>query len=171
MNELAVNQQARPVAGDALLHPLVLLAIAVLVVNDHWLKAAWPGPITGKLSDFAGLLFFPLFLQAMWEVGSATVGRPSVGSRGLLLVVVVLAGALFSAVQLVPTATEAYEVGLGTLQWLAGLVPSALLGRPPQAGPVPVVLTPDPTDLVALPMLLIAYRLGLRRSASAEGGA
>lgn len=47
-----------------LLHPLPLSAVAVLVVNDHVLKhATWaPGALTGKLSDFAGLFFFPVLL-------------------------------------------------------------------------------------------------------------
>ena len=31
-------------------------------MNDHVLKHACPGVVTGKLSDFAGLFFFPLFL-------------------------------------------------------------------------------------------------------------
>jgi len=40
-----------------------LLALAVLLVNDALLKEAYPGVITGKLSDFAGLavIALPLF--------------------------------------------------------------------------------------------------------------
>lgn len=45
----------------------MLLAVVVLVVNDQWGKSAWPGLLTGKLSDFAGLAAFPAFLQAGWE--------------------------------------------------------------------------------------------------------
>ena len=41
------------------MHPVALAAIAVLVVNDHVLKSAYPGWLTGKLSDIAGLVFFP----------------------------------------------------------------------------------------------------------------
>ena len=41
-------------AGDGLLHPIALLAVALLLVNDHLLKAAAPGPLTGKLSDSPG---------------------------------------------------------------------------------------------------------------------
>jgi len=32
-----------------------VLALTTLVVNDTWLKSAWPGFVTGKLSDFAGI--------------------------------------------------------------------------------------------------------------------
>jgi hypothetical protein len=42
-----------------------LLALTVLLVNDHVLKQAFPGLITGKLSDFAGLavVALPLFAR------------------------------------------------------------------------------------------------------------
>lgn len=38
--------------------PKLLLAVLVLFLNDHVLKFAWPGLITGKLSDFAGVFAF-----------------------------------------------------------------------------------------------------------------
>lgn len=41
--------------------PLYVLSIAVLVLNDLWLKYAWPGLVTGKLSDVAGLFAFAVF--------------------------------------------------------------------------------------------------------------
>ncbi|MDP6933021.1 MAG: hypothetical protein QGG40_08885, partial [Myxococcota bacterium] len=46
--------------AEGLLHPAPLLALVVLVVNDHWGKGHLPAVLSGKLSDFAGLLFFPL---------------------------------------------------------------------------------------------------------------
>src|SRR5690242_17575868 len=46
---------SRPFPGSAMLHPLVLGAVAVLILNDHLLKARWPSWWTGKLSDVAGL--------------------------------------------------------------------------------------------------------------------
>jgi hypothetical protein len=33
-----------------------VLALVALIVNDAWLKSAWPGLVTGKLSDFAGIV-------------------------------------------------------------------------------------------------------------------
>lgn len=149
-------------AGDGLLHPVVLLAIGVLLVNDHVLKAAWPGVVTGKLSDFAGLLFFPLFLQAVWEVGAAAVGRGGQPSRTVLVGAIVATGTAFAAIQLVPMATDGYRHGLGLLQWLAGL-PLAILTGQPGHGPVPAQLTPDPTDLLALAVLPLVYLIGRRR--------
>ena len=50
------------VPGDLLLGVVPLAAIALLFLNDHILKAAWPGLVTGKLSDVAGFVFFPFLL-------------------------------------------------------------------------------------------------------------
>ena len=52
-------------AADAvrvLASPVFVLALVVLVLNDHVFKQAWPGLVTGKLSDFAGLVVAPLLL-------------------------------------------------------------------------------------------------------------
>ncbi|MGC4174714.1 hypothetical protein [Demequina sp.] len=46
-------------AGNWLAHPVSLLALVVMLVNDHVLKAQFGSWWTGKLSDAAGLVFFP----------------------------------------------------------------------------------------------------------------
>ena len=69
--------------GSALLHPLVLGAVALLLLNDHVFKARWPSWWTGKLSDVAGLVMFPLVLQALWEQARAWGGRGFRPSRGV----------------------------------------------------------------------------------------
>lgn len=135
---------ARP--GDGLLHPAVLSAIAVLVLNDHVLKAAFHNPLTGKLSDFAGLLFFPLFLQAALEL----IGRRP-PSRRLLAACAAATALVFAAVQVWPPATDLYRWGLGALQY------------PVRGALVPVAVTPDPTDLIALPTVLIAVAISWHR--------
>lgn len=146
-------------------HPLldsrVLLAVVVLLVNDHLLKRAWPGFVTGKLSDFAGMFFFPWFLHAAWVV---TFGWPQseAASRRLLWVCIAVTGSVFSAIQLLPVAAEAYvgimlalhELGLGVLSKCA----PSLAGGPPIVGH-----TMDPTDLLALPMLALVPGLGRGR--------
>lgn len=45
-------------------HPLTLLSIVVLLLNDHILKVVSPSWLTGKISDFAGLFFFPFIVAA-----------------------------------------------------------------------------------------------------------
>jgi hypothetical protein len=41
------------------------LGLLALLVNDAWLKQAWPGILTGKLSDFAGIAIVTLLLLAI----------------------------------------------------------------------------------------------------------
>ncbi len=72
--DLAAAPGRRPIPGDALLQPLALGAIAVLLLNDHVFKAVAPGLVTGKLSDIAGLVFFPLLLVAVAELALARAG-------------------------------------------------------------------------------------------------
>lgn len=52
----------------ALLHPVTLCSIFLLVLNDHMLKELFPGFITGKLSDVAGMIFFPIVLAAFIQM-------------------------------------------------------------------------------------------------------
>jgi len=40
-----------------------IVGLGLLLLNDHVLKATYGNWFTGKLSDVAGLLIFPLFLQ------------------------------------------------------------------------------------------------------------
>jgi len=123
--------------------PLPLAAAAILAVNDHLLKAAFPGPLTGKLSDLAGCFVLPLFLSAVL----ACVTPWSLRAR-LALGAAVTALA-FAAVKLSPAA--------------AGAVTSALdLATRPALGASNRIVA-DPTDLVALPLALAAFAWGVRR--------
>ena len=150
-----------PVRGDGLLHPVALGAIAILILNDHVLKAAWPGPVTGKVSDFAGLLFFPILLQAAWEIAAWPFSRPA--DRRAALVAVIATCAVFASVKTLPAAAQAYSVALGFLQWLVGLPTRLLTGG--QAGePHEVAVVVDPTDLIALPIMVVSWYVMSRRA-------
>jgi hypothetical protein len=50
-----------------------LVALLVLLVNDHVLKDAFPGFITGKLSDFAGLFAFATFFASAFPRRAAAI--------------------------------------------------------------------------------------------------
>ena len=145
----------RPVPADGLLHPAVLAAIGLLLLNDHILKSASPGVITGKLSDVAGLLFFPLLMQGSWEVLASRSGR-HLASRRVLVLSTAFSGLAFSAVKLWEPAHLVYAYGLGLLQ-----SPLSVFGS---TGVPRVQLTADPTDLIALPALLVPLALGWRRA-------
>jgi hypothetical protein len=58
---------------DVLISPGFVLGLALLLANDFVLKDAWPGFVTGKLSDFAGLFVFALFWAALLPRHASTV--------------------------------------------------------------------------------------------------
>lgn len=147
------------VPGDAMLHPVALAAIGLLVANDHVLKALAPGLLTGKLSDVAGLAFFPLLLVGLWEVGLAVAGRWSRPSRQALVAAVAVTALAFVLVKTTGAGADLYGWTLGGLQWVPGAAIDALRGGPvDQISPAGIVR--DPSDLVALAALAIPVAIG-----------
>ncbi|GIG63478.1 hypothetical protein Lfu02_78500 [Longispora fulva] len=70
-----------------LAHPVTVVAGLLLVLNDHLLKPSFPGPVTGKLSDVAGLVLAPalvaLVLPARWAVPVTGIGFTLVKVSGV----------------------------------------------------------------------------------------
>ena len=161
-----------PLAGQALLRPFVGSALAVLLVNDHLLKRRWPGLITGKLSDVAGLVFFPVLLVTLWE-GLRALGRGRSGGGARLharadawSTDVIVAGLItavgFSVVKLSNSAAGWYSAALGDLQWPVRAAVALARGATVH-GPSPILVRADPWDLIALPAILVGLDQ-LRRS-------
>lgn len=48
-------------------HPIFLLSLLLLILNDWYFKNAFNNEITGKLSDFAGLFAFPFLLGILFS--------------------------------------------------------------------------------------------------------
>src|SRR5262245_46351378 len=71
-----------PSVRDGPSHPLCLLSLTVLVLNDHVLKHAIPGVVTGKLSDVAWLILAPVVLAALL----VRVGVPGRAARPVALI-------------------------------------------------------------------------------------
>ncbi|HEV8280309.1 MAG TPA: hypothetical protein VGQ02_00495 [Candidatus Limnocylindrales bacterium] len=161
---MARRPDARP--GDGLLHPVALAALAVLIVNDQLLKAVWPGVVTGKLSDVAGLIVAPLVLQALGEIGQWIAGRWHSPTRSVLVIAIIAVGLGFAAVQVWDPASNAYGWALGAAQWPFRAFAAVLVGNPPPSiGPV--VVTADAEDLLALPALAVTWWVGRRRLTAA----
>ncbi|NOK18858.1 hypothetical protein HMI50_17765 [Corallococcus carmarthensis] len=153
----------RPFAASGLLHPVVLGAVVLLVLNDHVFKARWPSWWTGKLSDVAGLAMFPVLLQALWEQAFRRNARDFRPSFELLLGAVVLTGLCFAATKISPDAGNAWRWALGGLQWPFHALRAWLAGtRIPWVRPTQH--TVDITDLLTLPSLFIPLWLGWRRA-------
>ncbi|MBP1616869.1 MAG: hypothetical protein H6Q14_696 [Bacteroidetes bacterium] len=50
---------------ELILNPYFIVGLFVLLLNDFYLKHEYGNFITGKLSDFAGLLIFPMFVAVI----------------------------------------------------------------------------------------------------------
>jgi outer membrane protein assembly factor BamB len=117
-------------AARALTHPLWWGALLVLVANDHVLKGSGVlhPAVTGKLSDVAGMMVAPVVLCALLGLRS----------RFAWVLAHVAVGAVFSAVNLLPEAARAWSDLFASVG-------------------VPFRVWADPTDLLALPALAVAY--------------
>ncbi len=123
----------RPLAARrALLHPLWIASLGLLAANDHFFKGSGllPSIVTGKLSDFAGLVVAPTLLAVLLRLSS----------RKGLTFAHLATGIVFAAIKVSPTLARLFEsiAGLGPFSWS---------------------ITVDPTDLFALPSLLLSYRV------------
>lgn len=141
--------RARPFF-ESLSHPASIAAVALLLLNDHVLKSAWPSWTTGKLSDVAGMVFFPLLLAALAEL---FLPLRRLTHHRVMAACIGATAAVFTAVQLFPAATNAYSEIMGALQWPLRLALDST------AHPSKVMITPDPSDLFTLPALAIAWRI------------
>jgi len=115
------------------------MAIGLLLLNDHVLKRLAPSVLTGKLSDFAGLLFFPML--------AVVLAGGVLGPRRSRLE----AGAAFAATG-----------GAFAILKLIGPVNAAVRGLAEQLVGLRLQLALDATDLWALAVLPAGYALWLR---------
>jgi hypothetical protein len=116
----------------ALSHPLVLASILILLINDHVLKVYAPSTLTGKISDFAGLFFFPILLSAILNL----IFKPlNPQPRHIALVAFGFTTIWFTLIKTIPFFNNFTESVLS------------------------VQIIRDPSDLIALIMLLPAWNL------------
>ena len=138
------------VALDRLTDAVPIAALLLLIVNDHVLKPNHPGWLSGKLSDVAVLALLPFLFVAVADLAGILWPRLPAPGRAAVLISVVVAMALFSAIEFIPIAGDAYRWGLGLAQWPVRAV-AALLTSTAVPGILPVRLTFDPSDLLTLP--------------------
>jgi hypothetical protein len=117
---------------NAIRHPLWWAMLAVLIANDWWLKSAsvLPTSVTGKISDFAGLMVFPLL--------AALILGPLSQRKFVWAGIHIITGILFTAVNLIPSAANLYVNLLNSIGFHAQI-------------------WQDPTDLAALIMLPLSF--------------
>jgi hypothetical protein len=151
---------------ELLLHPLTLAGLALMILNDGWLRGAHPGWLTGKLSDFAAVVAYPGLLAALWGLGAMAGDRLlSLGAnRGLdyslrpavILGSCGLTGGILAGINLWPPFRDGYLAVLQQLDvfgWFG-----------------PFHYTMDPSDLLALLLLPAVWLVGRRILARVPAG-
>jgi hypothetical protein len=143
---------------SAYTHPVSIGALTLLALNDHCLKGSGllPPWVTGKLSDGAGMIFFPLLLVGLWNTGQWLIRRyrrkghaADGGTAGYclthrqLIVAITVTGLLFTGLQLSSSVVNGYCYATS----LVGIYSN---------------VTRDITDLFALPALVVPYMIGRR---------
>ena len=131
--------------GDLLVRPLAVVAMMTLIVNDHVLKPRWPGLLTGKLSDLAGLVFLPLLIISLYEVARAAMRRSWRVSERAVLAIVATVALGFAATKLSTAVAATYGDILGWLRW-------PLIGHRSQ-----VAISQDPSDVLCTPAAIVAW--------------
>jgi hypothetical protein len=132
-----------PLSGE-FFAPLPLLMLALMVVNDVWLKPAFHSELTGKLSDVAVCFVMPLFVSELLGI----VLRVRAPAR--LLTGALVTGALFTALEIVPPFTRVVVHGLDALGPCLGIRRRFRM-------------TSDWTDLYCLVVIPLAFAYGSRR--------
>ncbi|MCB1026884.1 MAG: hypothetical protein KDB24_03865 [Microthrixaceae bacterium] len=135
--------------GDLLLRPPVLIALAVVLLNDRVLKASYGNVLTGKLSDVAGVFVLPLVMVSAVELARWALKRPAwPASRTEVVWAIAITAIGFAAVKMIGPIGDAYAEAVGMLRaGIASLVHWEL--RPV----VPIEVIRDWSDVLVLPVL------------------
>lgn len=108
----------------------------VLPLNDHFLKAAFHNTLTGKLSDFAGCFFLPLYVSAMLALATRwDLEQRLWAGVAVTLLIFIPVSVSRPAADFVARSVELIAIPLG-------------IGAQRIAS--------DPTDLIAVPMIFLA---------------
>jgi len=121
-----------------------LSAVAIFALNNHYLKHHYHNWLTGKLSDFAACFFLPLFISSLIIL---LVNWPA---RARVLAGCVITIVVFGAVKISPWASEFLNTILSAITTTAGFGKSMNLA--------------DISDLIALPLVGLAYVFGISRN-------
>ena len=135
--------------------PLSLGALAVMGINDAWLRRDFPNFLTGKISDVAVLIFFPFFLMALLNGAKALIALiggmkcVAVPTTRTLGVTIAFTALVFTLLQISPAFVNFYLeflMEVNVFSWMKSFR-----------------YTPDLTDLFTLPTLIVTYLYGQHR--------
>ena len=148
------NTISRYQPGDCIRHPISLFMLLLWILNDHLFKSMWGNAITGKLSDIAGLVVFPLMLVATYELSCAFRRQAGTHLHLVLWLSLGFSALIMMMINISDWGAHLCRVGLGLLQWPFRCLWSSSIVPVHQ-----VHLTMDPTDLYTLGVLVIPYAI------------
>lgn len=160
-------------AGGGLLDPVAIASLALLILNDHVFKAAARGTafgvVTGKLSDVAGMVFFPVLVVAGVELlGRWQRSWAGPQPRGAVVVAAVVA-TVFALTKVSTMAGQVYAMAWAIMQWpFRAALALWSDGAVPALRPVAHVV--DPTDVVAIVGVLYVVWQTRRRATVLKRG-
>lgn len=151
--------------GDLLRHPAAFAALVLVILNDRVLKVHFPSPASGKLSDFAGLVYFPLLVVVAIEGARWLIKRSSwqLTSRAVTIAALVV-GVAFVLTKTSDLAGDAYRIAIGAALWPVEAI-GHLFGGKPLPAFKQAFLAKDLTDLIAVPVLLLPIWISRRTMA------
>lgn len=146
--------------GALIESPVILAALALWALNDHFFKRSFGGWWTGKLSDVCCLIVIPVILSAGAEL---LLRRERYARAHRLLAAAAAAAALIMiSINVWQPAADAYEWGLGALQWPFRAL-AALATGDAIPGHAHVKLWMDASDSWTAPAALVPVWLNRRR--------
>jgi uncharacterized membrane protein YhaH (DUF805 family) len=155
--------------GDLLLLPTSLIALALLVANDDIFKHRFHDWLTGKASDAAGIVFFPLLVTALIEtVRFVLRRRPWALSRRSVTACVVVVVVGFALMKTWTPADQLFEHATSALRWPVAAIRAAATGKH-IPGLARVHEIRDPTDLIVLPLAFLPWWSATRLDRRASG--
>ena len=130
---------------DYFVNPFPGLAVLGMALNDHWGKRAYPSWVTGKISDFLGVFYFPILVCAVICLVLNFLVNPILKrnrrayiSSKMMIGAMALTCFLMMGIKLSP------EIAF----WVQTVFSESLFS---------IKLTPDPTDLVSFLILPLSY--------------
>lgn len=146
------------VRGDFLLSPLFLLSLILLLFNDLYLKLNYPGLVSGILSDFAGIVFFPIFLVAVAEFIAAIIPSKPWAEPSWFILSTISIAFLFLIMKYTAWGESVFVSLTESIRELIG-EPLGFMQRG---------LVGDPLDLLALLLVPVPILFGLRVRRSSQ---
>lgn len=130
---------------DYFVNPIPALAVIGMALNDHWWKRVYPSWLTGKISDFLGVFYFPLFFCAIVCIALNFAVRPILRKRRIAYIspALMFAGMALTAILMVAIKTSP-DAALEVQTLFSSFF-------------FPIRLTPDPTDLISFLSLPLSF--------------